>query len=134
MQNPEKLLEKNTNVVLARLEAIKTIVDTNAFKVMVPIKKQIKGASALYDILIDKRILYKNPHDGIFYWDMKVKVTKQLARRIAIEITEKNRRYTAIAMDNVSVTPESDKSTVNKIIKPKVSMSFFWGLFTFTKD
>ena len=133
MQNPEKLLEKNTNVVLARLEAIKTVVDANAFTVMVPIKKQIKGASALYDILITKRILYKNPHDGIIYWDMNTKVTKQLARRIASEITEKNRKYTANVMDNI-VTSESQKPTVNKTSKPNVSMSFLWGLFTYTKN
>ncbi len=133
MQNPEKLLEKNTNVVLARLEAIKTIVNTNTFTVMIPIKKQVKGASALYDILIHKRILYKNPHDGIIYWDINTKVTKQLAQRIASEITEKNRKYTANVIDNV-VTSESQKPTINKTDKTKFSVSFLWGLFTYTKN
>jgi hypothetical protein len=130
MQNPEKLLEKHTNVVLARLEAIKTMVDNNSFTAMVHIKKEIKGSYKLYDILSAKRILYKNPHDRIIYWDMKVKITKHLARTIAIEITEKNKKYANVVINNAVVASKSKKP----MVKSNVSMSFFWGLFTFTKD
>lgn len=138
MKDSEKQLEKSIENVFARLKAIKEIVDKNKYTTITTIRKEIKGAAVLYDFLSRERILYKNPHDNIVYWDIDTKVSKNLARRMALMLKEKNKSY--VAKNTTEPTPSLNKTkkpaitkTTDSGIKPKFKLGLFWGLFTFEK-
>jgi len=157
MRNPQETLEKYTQVLFDRLTSIKNAVDTKNFTSISQVKKEIGGATNVYYILADRKLLYINKHDRMINWKMNIKITKALAKSIAEEAIAINKKYkdnsvakkadvakpilksvqnskSVVSCEPLSKPIHKAKSKITNTTEPQVSMSFFWGLFTYTKN